>query len=69
LKRKIKTTISILLVDRNTTLKNKDDIKDSDSTSTVKSIINELLEFLQQLIIAIQIYNYWTLNNFTITIY
>ena len=52
MKRKIKTTISILLVDRYTTLKNKDDINDSDSTSTVKSIISELLEFLQQLIIA-----------------
>ena len=40
------------MVDRNTTLQNKDDIKDSNSTSTVKSIIRELLEFLQQLIIA-----------------
>jgi hypothetical protein len=48
----MKTTISILMVDRNTTLQNKDDIKDSNSTSTVKFIIRELLEFLQQLIIA-----------------
>ena len=39
-------------VDRNTTLQNKDDIKDSHGTSTVKFIIRELLEFLQQLIIA-----------------
>ena len=43
LKIKIKTTISILMVDRNTTLQNKDDIKDSNSTSTVKFII--LLNF------------------------
>ena len=40
------------MVDRNTTLQNKDDIKDSNSTSTVKFIILELLEFMQQLIIA-----------------
>jgi hypothetical protein len=52
LKIKIKTTISILMVDRNTTLQNKDDIEDSNSTSTVKFIILDLLEFMQQLIIA-----------------
>jgi hypothetical protein len=40
------------MVDRNTTLQNKDDIEDSNSTSTVKFIILELLEFMQQLIIA-----------------
>ena len=47
----MKTTISILMVDRNTTLQNKDDIKDSNSTSTVKFIIRELLEFQTAILI------------------
>ena len=36
------------MVDRNTTLQNKDDIKDSNSISMVKSIIQELLEYSKQ---------------------
>ena len=40
------------MIDRNTTLQNKDDIKDSNSTSTVNLLFSNFLEFLQQLIIA-----------------
>ena len=36
------------MVDRNTTLQNKDDIKESNSISMVKSIIHELLEYSKQ---------------------
>ena len=57
------------MVDRNTTLQNKDNIKDSNSTSTVKFIILELSRIYATIDNSIQIYNYWTLNDFTITIY
>ena len=67
------------MVDRNTTLQNKDDIKDSNSISISftnflnfpNSNLNNRIKFIISATIDnnIQICNYWTLNDFPITIY